>query len=225
MNRNLVYLLAIILELACLLSCKKDKRVKRNFTMTSKTFYRFSPTTHSTVTVNGNKFTGFAFVPGGGTGTAKEMGNITTFFNQLAYTTNPTLPQTISIGTVAASVSLVASYPITGGPLPLIQTRDFSAFTTANTSLKIPATDASGKVINTIIYNSNGDALFISPTSPAVVMPISATRLNFTGKASIVGGRGKFSSATGDLDLTGFLNPLNPNDASYGYTGFIEYEP
>lgn len=208
----------------CFTSCdKENEKTRKAFTMTSNTWYRFSPTAPSNVTVSGTNFTGFAYVPGGGTGTATDMGSITTFYNQLAYTTNPNVPQPLPDGSIAASVSSVTSYAVLGAPLPLIQAGDFSALTTANSTFQIPATDASGKIINSIFFNSSGDAIFTANTTASTITPVSATRLNFAGKLNIVGGRGKFANATGEMDFNGFFNPQNPNEAGYGITGQIEY--
>jgi hypothetical protein len=196
---------------------------RKPFKMTSETWFRFSPTTPSTVNVNGTDYTSFVHVPGGGSGTATEMGKIKLFFNQLTYTADASVPQPLPLGSVSASVSLISSYPVLGAPLPLIQSGDFDAFDKANKWLKVPAKDASGKVINAVIFCSNKDALFIANTSPSIITPVSPTKLTFAGKLSIVGGRGKYANATGDMDFTGFFNPQNANDAGYVIEGWIAY--
>ncbi len=214
-----------IFILGLLTSCEDsdDESERVYFEMTSTTWYRFSPTAPAPAVVNGTTYTSFAYLPGGGTGTATNMGNINTFFNQLAYTSDATVPQPVPVGTLPASVSLIPTLPVLGAPLPLIQAGDFNALTSANTLLQIPPSDGSGRVINSVIFNSSGDALFTTPTSPSVITPVSPTRLNLTGKLTVVGGRGKFANATGDLDLTVFFNPTNPNDAGYNVEGWIEY--
>jgi hypothetical protein len=150
------------------------------------------------------------------------MGNVNTFYNQLAYTSDINVPQPVPEGSVNASVSLVTSFPILGAPLPLIQPNDFSALTSVNSSLQVPAT-IDGKILNAVVFNNSGDAIFTTPTSPSVIIPVSATRFNFSGKLDVVGGRGKFANATGKMDFTGFFNPSNPNDAGYSFNGMIEY--
>lgn len=196
---------------------------RKAFKMTSNTWYRFSPTTPTTVNANGTNYTGFVNVPGGGTGTATHMGKISLFFNQLTYTANTDVEQPQPLGSVSASVSLISSYPVLGAPLPLIQSGEFEGFDEANLWLKTPEIDESGRVINAVIFCSKDDALFIANTSPSIITPESATRLNFAGKLIIAGGRGKFAKAKGDMDFTGFFNPQNPNDAGYVIEGWIEY--
>lgn len=221
--------MALPIVIGSLSSCEKSvvnetlESKRKPFKMTSNTWYRFSPTTPNPVNVNGTDYTGFVHVPGGGTGTATDMGKITLFFNQLTYTGNANVPQPLPLGSVSAPVSLISSYPVLGAPLPLIQAGDFDAFDKANQWLKTPAKDASGKVINVVIFCSNNDALFIANTSPSIITPVSATRLTFAGKLTIAGGRGKFANAKGDMDFTGFFNPQNVTDAGYVIEGWIEY--
>ncbi len=205
-------------------SCKKNGgKTRKDFTLTSNTWYRFSPTTPATLNVGGTNFTTFAYVPGGGTGSATELGNINMFFNQLAYTSNASVPQPLPEGSVTAPVSLIATFPVLGAPLPLIQPTDFAAFGAANVSLQVPATDALGRNINTVVYNASGEAIFTSYITASTIVPVSATRFNFSGKLAVVGGRGRFASATGEMDFTGFFNPQNPNDAGFNTSGWIEY--
>jgi hypothetical protein len=216
--------IALLFISTTLVYCKKeDEKEKKRFIMTSNTWYRFAPTPPAVVNANGTNYTSFAYVPGGGTGTATDMGNITTYFNQLAYTSDATVPQPIPLGSLDASVSIVTTLPVPGGPLPLVQVNDFAGMTTANSWLQVPAKDASGKVINAVVFNASGDAIFTSPTSPSIVTPVSATRLNFAGKLAVAGGRGAFANATGEMDFTGFFNPQNPNDAGYSFEGWIQY--
>jgi hypothetical protein len=54
-------------------------------------------------------------------------------------------------------------------------------------------------------------------------VPASATRFNFSGRLAVVGGRGKFANATGEMDFTGFFNPQNPNDAGFSVSGLLEF--
>lgn len=224
MKRSCILFLLSGLIISMATSCKKESgKTRKDITLTSTTWYRFSPNTPSAVTVNGTNYTSFAHVPGGGTGNNAELGNFNTFFNQLAYTSDATVPQPVPEGSVPASVSLVAAYPVLGAPLPLIQTGDFSALAAAHTTLQIPAKDAANRVINTVFFNSGGDAIFMVASGPSVIVPASATRFNFTGNASVAGGRGKFANATGEFVGTGYFNPQNPNEASHSYTGWIEY--
>jgi hypothetical protein len=224
MKRDHILLLVVAIVGCMASSCNKDDEKQRiNFTANTNTWYRFSPTTPAPITVGGSNFTTFAYVPGGGTGTATEMGNVTTFFNQLAYTTDATVPQPLPEGSVTASVSMVPNFPVVGAPLPLIQPGDFSGLTAANAWLQVPATDGSGRNINTIIYNAAGDAIFTSYITSSTIVPASATRFNFSGKLAVVGGRGKFANATGEMDFNGFFNPQNPNDAGFNMTGVVEY--
>lgn len=224
MNRFCILILVSLFIIGTTSSCKKEKgKTRKDITLTSNTWYRFSPTTPAPITVNGTSYTSFAHVPGGGTGTNAELGDFNTFFNQLAYTSDVTVPQPVPEGSVPASVSLVAAYPVLGAPLPLIQTGDFSALATAQGTLQIPERDASNRVINTVFFNAGGDAIFMAATGPSIIVPASATRFNFTGNVSVAGGRGKFAGATGEFVGTGHFNPQNPNDASYSYTGWIEY--
>lgn len=69
-----------------------------------------------------------------------------------------------------------------------------------------------------------GDAVFTSAINGVgSTFPLSETRVGFTGKASIVGGRGKFVSAVGELDFSGSFSLVNPNDAAYNADGWISY--
>src|SRR5687767_5426442 len=104
-------------------SCKKEKEHKIPFKATTKTWYRVSPTFPTPVIVNGKTYIGFAHFPGGGTGHATDMGNVTTFFNQLSYSEELDAPPA---GSVAAPVTAILGYPIIGLPLPLIQDGDFT---------------------------------------------------------------------------------------------------
>jgi hypothetical protein len=201
-------------------SCKHDHDIqKRPFKASTKTWYRISPTTPAMVNVGGINYTTFAHVPGGGTGNATHLGNIKTWFNQLVFTSyEAPIPE----GSLVASVVDVITYPVTGAPLPLIQAGDFSGLANINSTLLVPE-QVLGKVVSSFFYNDKGDAVFLSNSSVSYIIPVSATRNEFNGKALIVGGRGKFSHATGEVDFEGYFNPNNPEDAEYGVDGWIAY--
>lgn len=202
-------------------SCKRDKDIhKRAFQVRTSTFYRVSPTHPIPLTINGTDYVGFAYFPGGGTGNASHMGNCSTFFNQLSYGTSPQAPPA---GSIPVPLVDVINYPITGAPLPLIQAGDFSALSSAVSSLNIPSS-IYNKIINQVIYNKKGDAIFISAISGSGgTFPISPTTVGFNGKALITNGRGKFNNAVGEIDYSGYFNITNPNDAAYNADGWIDY--
>jgi len=203
-----------------LASCEREKEIKkRPFKANTTTWYRVSPTAPAPVTIGGVNYTTFAYVPGGGEGNATHMGNVKTWFNQLAFTASE-LP--IPAGSLVAPVVDVINYPVLGAPLPLIQAGDFAGLAAINTKLNIPQ-QVYGKVVSSFFYNDKGDAVFISNSTVSFITPVSATRNEFSGKALIVGGRGKFSKAVGEVDFKGSFNPNNPNEADYGVDGWISY--
>jgi hypothetical protein len=213
-------MLCMIVCLTTLTSCEKEKDlIKRSFKASTKTWYRISPTAPAPVTVAGKQYYTFAYVPGGGEGNATHMGNIKTWFNQLAFTSSD-LP--IPEGSLVAPVVDVINYPVTGAPLPLIQAGDFSELASINALLHLPQA-VQGHVVSSFFYNDKGDAVFISNSDVSTITPVSATRNDFGGKALIVGGRGKFRNAVGEVDFKGSFNPTNPNEAEYGVQGWIAY--
>ena len=124
---------------------------------------------------------------------------------------------------VAAAVADIPGYPVTGAPLPLIQANDFSELSTAISTLGIPAT-ISNLLINQVIFNEKGDAIFLSAiTGSGSTFPISSTIVGFNGKALIVTGRGKFAKASGEVNYSGYFNVTNANDAGYNAEGWISY--
>ena len=196
----------------------KSKKVTVPFKMKSDTWYRFVLLTNFTPLEEDDTKLGFAHVPGGGTGNATHMGNIETWFNQLAYNPDANFnPE----GSVGASVSIFASAPPDNFFLNYPE-GDFDALIAANSWLNIPAT-VDGKIVNAVIYNHKGDAVFTANTTPSVTQFISPTRVNFSGKGVFVGGRGKFAQATGTFGFTGYFNPQNPEDAGYYLDGSITY--
>ncbi len=217
---DLLKILFFIFSFASLITSCQKETPRKPFKAQIKTWYRISPTAPAPLVVNGTTYIGFAHFPGGGTGNATHMGNVTSYFNQLAYTTAPEAPPA---GSVAAPVADVPGYPVLGGPLPLIQAGDFSGLAATVSALQIPAS-VQGKIINSIFVNKKGDAVFTSAiTGSGSTFPISETVVGFNGKALIVGGRGKFANAVGEVDYEGYLNTRNANDAEYNVDGWISY--
>jgi hypothetical protein len=199
-------------------SCDKPGVQCKPFEVKTKTFYRVSPTDPLPVEINGTTFVGFAFFPGSGTGNATHLGNCSIYFNQLVYSSDPEAPPA---GSIAAPVSDVPGYPVTGAPLPLIQPGDFDNLTSAISSLYIPA-QVYGKIINAVFDNGKGDAIFTSAIAgDGGTFPISPTVVGFNGKALVVGGRGKFAHAVGEIDYDGYFNVADANDAEYNAKGWI----
>lgn len=218
---TLTLLAAVITSSILFISCNKDHDIKkRAFKASTKTWYRIAPTqTPTPVVIDNTTYTTFANVPGGGYGNATHMGNVKTYFNQLAFTASE-LP--IPAGSLVAPVVDVINYPILGAPLPLIQAGDFAGLSSINSKLHIPQS-VHGKTVSSIFYNEKGDAVFISNSSVSTITPVSPTKNEFGGKALIVGGRGKFSTAYGEVDFSGWFNPNNPNEAEYNVEGWICY--
>ena len=224
-KRNMALQAGVCLLLVLVLaSCQKEKAVvKKPFKANTSTWYRIAPLPQefqSLVTVGENSYTTFG--PGGGQGNATHMGNVKTYFNQLAYTSNLNVPIPVPVGSLVAPVADVINYPVLGFPLPLIQTGDFAGLVAITNTLSIPQ-QANGKIVSSFFYNDNGDAVFISNSTASVISNVSPNRNEFSGKALIVGGRGKFTNATGEVDFTGAFNPNNPNEAEYGVDGWIIY--
>lgn len=215
-------MIVVFASAALLSSCNKTHDIKKyDFEAKYKTWYRVSPLPKPvSLDVNGTSFFGFAHFPGGGTGEASFLGNSTTYFNQLVYGTSPDAPPA---GSVGAAVNDVPGYPVTGAPLPLIQSGDFNELASAISSFKIPAS-VYDKIVNQILYNQKGDAIFASAiTGSGGTFPISATVVGFKGKGIITGGRGKFKHAVGEYEYNGYFNVLNANDAEFNMKGWIGY--
>jgi hypothetical protein len=211
-----ITLIGVVIWLA---SCKKELG-NRNFQVSTKTWYRISPIEPIPVIVNGTTYYGVTYFPGGGTGTATHMGNVTIYFNQLTYSTAPEAPPA---GSIAAPLVDVPDYTVLGGPLPLIQAGDFTELGAINAAFEVPES-VSGNIINSIIYNEKGDAVFFSAiTGSGSTFPITQTLIGFDGKAKIVGGRGKFANATGEVDYEGNFDLTNANNAEYNAEGWIRY--
>ena len=216
-----IKMIAIIFFGAVLFSsCNKPDYHRSPFKANTKTFYRVSPTAPVPVNVNGSTFVGFAYFPGSGSGNATHLGNCAIYFNQLVYGTASDAPPA---GSVAAPVADVSGYFITGAPLPLIQAGDFTSLADAVSSLHVPS-QAYDKIINTVFDNGKGDAIFVSAiTGTGGTFPVSSIIVGFNGKALIVGGRGKFQYATGEIDYDGYFNIADANDAAYNANGWISY--
>ncbi|MEO5996974.1 MAG: hypothetical protein ABIN89_09580 [Chitinophagaceae bacterium] len=217
---RLIKVLSFVIP-ACILlaSCKKELD-RKPFKLTSETFYRISPKTPETISINGANYVGFAFFPGGGEGTASYLGDIKIYFNQQVYGESSEAPP---LGSVAAPIKDVLNYPILGGPLPLIQTGDFAELAVFHSTLPLPSI-ISGMIVNTVIYNRQGDALFLSAiTGAGATFPISQTVVGFNGRAWIVEGRGKFKNSSGEVDYHGSFSLVNPDDATFDMDGWISY--
>jgi hypothetical protein len=202
-------------------SCKHDKPIiKQHFKLSLTTWYRVSPAAPSPVVVNGITYVGLANLVVGGDGSATLMGNIKSYGNVLAYGTGAEAPPTGSIG---APVNEIPGYPILGGPLPLIQSGDFDDVPAILAEFNVPA-NVQGNVINLVLYNNKGDALFLSNIpGTGTSTPISSTVGGYTNETLILGGAGKFIHAIGKLDNTGTFSFIAPYDGQDNYEGWISY--
>jgi hypothetical protein len=210
----------LILFVSFCSSCKKDKTIRKTFQANTSTSYRVSPVAPAAITINGNSFTTTANFPGKGTGTATDMSTCNIYFNQLAYSATAGGPPA---GSVAAAVTDISGYTVTGAPLPLIQAGDHNDLSSLISSLSLSPT-VNSKILSTVLYDNSGNAVYLSAiTGTGGTTPISATVVGFNGKATIIGGHGKFSKATGELDYSGYFNVANANDAQFNIIGTIEY--
>ena len=103
-----------------------------------------------------------------------------------------------------------------------MQADDLRPLETAIAWLQIPD-NINGKVVWMVVYNGNGDALFLSATTPSVAVPESNTKVSFSSEGIFVGGRGKYENASGTYNLTGFFNPQDANEAGYSINGELSY--
>lgn len=76
--------------------------------------------------------------------------------------------------------------------------------------------------VSTIVFDKKGNSVWFRLISNTTV-PVSQTRINFSGVSDIIGGTGKFAGATGQVKLIGYFNPTDPNDAAVSSVGFITY--
>ena len=102
---------------------KNSKSVTKPFKVRTDTWYRINPVDPKPISGHPGQL-GFVNLPGGGSGNATEMGNIMTWFNQLAFSPNGENP---AVGTVVAPLLDALSYrgPFPGAPLPFVQPNDF----------------------------------------------------------------------------------------------------
>jgi hypothetical protein len=202
-------------------SCKHDKPViKQHFKVSITTWYRVSPTAPSPVVVNGITYVSLVNLVVGGDGTAAGMGNIKSYANTLAYGTDVEAPPA---GAIGAPVYEIPGYPILGGPLPLIQPGDFDGVPAILAEFNVP-TNVLGNVINLVLYNNKGDALFLSNIpGTGTSSTISSTVGGYTNETLILGGAGKFIHAIGKLDNTGQYSFIAPYDGQDNYEGWISF--
>jgi hypothetical protein len=215
-------IMSIILTVAFLFtSCKRDKPViKQHFNVSITTWYRVSPTAPSPVMVNGISYISLANLVVGGDGTAGSMGNFKSYANTLAYGTDVEAPP---VGSIGAPVTEIPGYPILGAPLPLIQTGDFDGVPAILSEFNVPA-NIQGNVVNLVLYDNKGDALFLSNIpGTGTSSSISSTVGGYTNETLIVGGAGKFIHATGKLHNSGQFSFIAPYDGVDNYEGWILY--
>ena len=202
-------------------SCRHDQPIiKQHIKLSITTWYRVSPTAPSPVVVNGITYVSLANLVVGGDGTATAMGNIKSYANGLAYGTDVEAP---AVGSIGAPLNEIPGYPILGGPLPLIQPGDFDGVPAILAEFNVPA-KVQGNVINLVLYNDKGDALFLSNIpGTGTSTPISSTVGGYTNETLILGGAGKFIHATGELYNTGQFSFIAPYDGQDNYDGWIIY--
>jgi len=204
-----------------LTSCKHDQPVvKQHFKLSITTWYRVSPTAPLPVVVNGITYVSLANLVVGGDGSAAAFGKIKSYANTLAYGTDA---EAAPAGSIGAPVTEIPGYPILGGPLPLIQSGDFDAVSSILAEFNVPA-KVLGNVINLVLYNDRGDALFLSNIpGTGTSTSISPTVGGYTNETLILGGAGKFIHAAGKLENTGQFSFIAPYDGQDNYDGWIIY--
>ena len=202
-------------------SCKHDKPIiLQHFKLSITTWYRVSPTEPSPVVVNGITYVRLANLVVGGDGTAAAMGSFKSYANTLAYGTSVEAPP---IGSIGAPVNEIPGYPILGAPLPLIQTGNFDGVPAVISEFNVP-TSVQGNVINLVLFNNKGDALFLSNIpGTGTSTAISSTVGGYSNETLILGGAGKFIHATGKLDNTGQFSFIAPYDGQDNYEGWISF--
>ncbi|MBB1287277.1 hypothetical protein HRH25_23075 [Flavisolibacter sp. BT320] len=198
----------------------RAKMAKRAFKASFSTWYRFHPLEQpQPVAVGGTAYLGIIAIPGGGEGQATHLGKASTLFNQTGYVLPPDFSTVL--GTVAAPVMSIATYPVSGTPLPMIQNGDFNGISPLLATLQVP-TMVGAFPVSTLIYNKKNEALFLSVVSGSQTA-IQGTTATINGKVLIVGGTAKFQGATGELTYVITFDIANPNDASYTLEGWIQY--
>jgi hypothetical protein len=76
--------------------------------------------------------------------------------------------------------------------------------------------------VSTIVFDDKSNSVWFQ-SAGTQTMPVSPTRVNFTGTNNIVGGTGKFAGATGQVTINGYFNPQDQEDASFWQNGWIRY--
>jgi hypothetical protein len=76
--------------------------------------------------------------------------------------------------------------------------------------------------VSSIVFDDKGNSVWFQSVGTQT-MPVSPTRVNFTGTNNIVGGTGKFAGATGQVTVNGYFNPQDQQDASFWQNGWIRY--
>jgi hypothetical protein len=202
-------------------SCNHDKPIiKQHIKISITNWYRVSPTAQTPVVVNGITYVSTANLVVSGEGTASALGNIKSYANTLAYATDVEAPPA---GAIGAPVTEIPGYPILGAPLPLIQSGDFDGVPAILAEFNVPAT-VQGNVVNLVLYNKKGDALFLSNVpGTGTSTPISETEGGYSNETLIVGGAGKFIHAIGKLENTGHFSFIAPYDGLDNYEGWVSY--
>jgi hypothetical protein len=224
--KRIIYIIAsslffILITGLLISSCNPDKPEKKlYFTAKLKTWYRVSPTAPVPVVVNGTSYISLANLVVAGVGTATHMGEIRDYANTLSYSNSP---EEAPLGAIGVPVTDIPGYTLTGAPLPLIQPGDFAGLATTISALNIPAI-IDGKIINVVLYNDKGDAVFISniPGTGTSTM-VSPTTGGYTNKVLIAGGAGKFKNASGELNNHGYFSFTDPFDGEDNYEGWISF--
>lgn len=134
-----------------------------------------------------------AWYPGGGKGRLTHLGACNTFFNQYA-TLVPS-----GLQTVAAPVNM------------------FFTAQLAAAGLTVPNS------VSTIFYGNHRQSVWCTGSGASTTTPVSATRIEFTSQAMIIGGTRNFAGAHGNFTLSGYFNPQNTEDAGYRVEGWICY--
>ena len=76
--------------------------------------------------------------------------------------------------------------------------------------------------VSTVVFDKKGNSVWFKLVSN-ITVPVSAARINFSGVSDIIGGTGKFAGATGQVNLNGYFNPTDPDDAAVSSVGTITY--
>jgi hypothetical protein len=76
--------------------------------------------------------------------------------------------------------------------------------------------------VSSIVFDDKGNSVWFRSAGTQAI-PVSPTRVNFTGTNNIVGGTGKFAGAAGEVTINGYFNPQDQQDASFWQNGWIRY--